>query len=135
VRSASIAALLLSAALLAAQNADYKPDPSWLAPPSAAARRNPLAGSPELAAGGRKLFQRNCVSCHGAEGEGLKVKKAADLKLAVVQEQSDGTLFWKITNGNTRRGMPSFSGLPEMQRWQIVLFLRTLAAPEKSSSK
>ncbi len=85
---------------------------------------NPLAGSPVLAAGGRKVFQRQCAQCHGAEGQGLK--NAADLQLPVVQQQSDGALFWKITNGNQRHAMPSFSGLPEMQRWQIVLFLRTL---------
>ncbi len=45
-----------------------------------------------------------------------------------VQEQSDGALFWKITNGNPDRGMPSFSQLPELQRWQLVLYLRKLGA-------
>jgi mono/diheme cytochrome c family protein len=120
---------------LLAQNLDYQPDLSWRPPDSAVARANPLAGSPGLAAGGSKLFQRNCASCHGAGGEGLKVKKAADLQLPVVQEQTDGTLFWKITNGNSRRGMPSFSGLPELQRWQIVLFLRTLPGTEKADAK
>jgi hypothetical protein len=48
------------------------------------------------------------------------------LQLPLVQQQSDGVLFWKITNGNTRRGMPSFSKLPELQRWQIVLYIRRL---------
>ncbi len=56
----------------------------------------------------------------------MEKKHSADLQLPVVQEQSDGTLFWKITNGNTGRGMPSFSKLPELQRWQIVLYIRTL---------
>ena len=123
---------MLVAGLLAAQNIDYQPDPSWQAPAPAAARPNPQAGSPELAAGGRKLFLRICARCHGAEGGGLK--NAADLQLPVVQRQTDGALFWKITNGNQRRGMPSFSGVPEMQRWQIVLYLRTLAA-EKEKQK
>jgi mono/diheme cytochrome c family protein len=112
--------------MAAAQNTGYQPDPNWKPPAQASARPNPLAKSPELAAGGRKVFQRNCASCHGVEGEGLKAKKAADLRLPLVQQQSDGALFWKISNGNQRRGMPSFSGLPEMQRWQVVLFLRTL---------
>ncbi len=120
------AIVLLSIAVgLAAQNLAYTPDPSWQAPPDAAARRNPLASSPEAAGGGRKLFQRECSECHGRDGRGLK--KAADLQMEVVQAQSDGALFWKITNGNPRRGMPSFSGLPEMQRWQLVLYLRRLA--------
>jgi len=59
-------------------------------------------------------------------GRRLNLKKAADLQLPVVQDQNDGTLYWKITNGNPDHGMPSFSGIPELQRWQIVLYLRTL---------
>jgi mono/diheme cytochrome c family protein len=131
----ALAAILVFCAGLLAQNIQYRPDPSWRPPDTAAARTNPLAGSPELAAGGRKLFQRNCVQCHGAAGEGLKAKNAADLQLAVVQQQTDGALFWKITNGNPRRAMPSFSGLPELQRWQIVLYLRTLPSTEKTDAK
>jgi mono/diheme cytochrome c family protein len=110
--------------MLLAQNVNYQQDTKWQAPEEAAAKRNPLAEKPETAAGGKKLFKRNCMECHGESGQGLK--KAADLQLPVVQAQSDGALFWKITNGNVDRGMPSFSGIPELQRWQIVLYLRTL---------
>jgi mono/diheme cytochrome c family protein len=120
--------LLLAASALTAQNLTYQQDPSWRAPEEAARRRNPLASRPLLAAGGAKLFQRNCAECHGRSGEGLK--KAADLRLPVVQQQSDGTLFWKITNGNPDRGMPSFSRFPEPQRWQLVLHLRTLRSAD-----
>jgi mono/diheme cytochrome c family protein len=122
----------LFAALLAAsafaQNPQYQPDPEWRAPAEAAARWNPLAARPELAAGGRKLFIRNCVECHGRDGAGMEKKHSADLQLSLVQQQSDGILFWKITNGNAKRGMPSFSKVPELQRWQIVLYVRTLKA-------
>lgn len=128
-----LVAILVICVGLPAQNIQYRPDPSWRPPDSAAARVNPLAGSPELAAGGRKLFQRHCAQCHGAQGQGLK--NAADLQLPVVQQQGDGALFWKITNGNPRRAMPSFSGLPEMQRWQIVLYLRTLPSTERSAAQ
>lgn len=126
--------LLVAGGLAMAQNAAYVPDPAWQPPPAAVARPNPLASKRQYAAGGRKLFQRNCAACHGSEGQGL-VKNAANLQLPVVQQQTDGALFWKITNGNARRGMPSFSGLPEMQRWQIVLFLRTLAPPGEQGLK
>jgi mono/diheme cytochrome c family protein len=119
--------------VLLAQNVTYQPDVNWRASEEAAARKNPLAEKPELAAGGRKLFKRNCVECHGDSGQGLK--KAADLQLPVVQDQSDGALFWKITNGNPDRGMPSFSGIPELQRWQLVLHLRTLKQPDKQEKK
>jgi mono/diheme cytochrome c family protein len=120
--------VLAIAPLVFAQNVNYQQDPKWRAPAEAAVKKNPLAEKAELAAGGRKLFKRNCAECHGEAGQGLK--KAADLQLAVVQEQTDGALYWKITNGNPDHGMPSFSGIPELQRWQIVLYLRSLKRSE-----
>jgi ribosomal protein S6E (S10) len=45
-----------------------------------------------------------------------------------VQQQSDGALFWKISGGNSRQGMPAFSFLPEPQRWQLVLHIRASAS-------
>jgi mono/diheme cytochrome c family protein len=123
----SLLATVVGAALaVAGQNTNYEQDRGWQAPAEAAARTNPLARKPEAAAGGEKLFKRNCVECHGEDGSGLVKKHAADLQLPQVQQQSDGVLFWKITNGNTDRGMPSFSRLPELQRWQLVLHVRTL---------
>ena len=126
-------AVLLGTVALAlavlAQNPSYQPDAEWRAPAAAAAKRNPLANKPEAVAGGKKLFLRNCAECHQDDGAGMMKKHSADFQLPAVQEQSDGSLFWKITNGNPDRGMPSFSQLPEMQRWQLVLFLRTLRAP------
>jgi mono/diheme cytochrome c family protein len=120
------ACLLLLLSVLFGQNISYQPDPGWRVPPEAAARANPLASKPKTAAGGKKLFLRNCVECHGEDGSGLVKKHAADLQLPIVQSEPDGALFWKITNGNPDRGMPSFSRLPELQRWQLVLYLRSL---------
>ena len=122
--------VMLIAPLVLAQNLNYQQDATWRAPAEAAEKKNPLAGQRELAAGGKKLFRLKCAECHGTFGEGLK--KAADLQLPLGQAQSDGALFWKITNGNPSRGMPSFSALPELQRWQLVLHLRTLRAAESS---
>ncbi len=126
-RSLVVAAMCaISFGGLAGQNTSYRQDAGWRAPAEAVSRPNPLASRPEAAAGGEKLFKRNCVECHGENGSGLAKKNAADLLLPEVQAQSDGTLFWKITNGNTDRGMPSFSRLPELQRWQLVLYVRKL---------
>ncbi len=98
---------------------------AWVAPSDAASKINPLANRADAMAGGRKLFQQRCATCHGDDSRGST--KAPDLTQAAVQEQSDGALFWKVSSGNTRQGMPSFSFLPELQRWQLVLHIR---APE-----
>jgi mono/diheme cytochrome c family protein len=122
-----VAILALALAATWGQNTDYKQDEKWVAPPDAAAKTNPLAGNADAVAGGRKLFLRSCAECHGEDGTGVQ-EGVANLQLASVQKQSDGSFFWKITNGNVKKGMPAFARLPEAQRWQIVSFLRTLKA-------
>ncbi len=99
-------------------------DATWVAPARTVAQVNPLAGRSETATGGRKVYQRRCATCHGDDGRGSS--KAPDLTQPGVQEQTDGALFWKLSSGNTRQGMPSFSFLPELQRWQLVQSLRTM---------
>jgi len=121
------AMLVLGGGLLAAsaaQNADSHSTDAWPAPRQAAARLNPLEVTPEIVGGGRKLFIRHCAECHRGDGQGGK--RGADLLRPGVQGQGDGALFWKISNGNPRRGMPSWGRLPEPQRWQLVLYLRAL---------
>lgn len=127
----NLALLLFLLSPVIGQNLSYRPDVNWRAPESAVSRPNPLADKPQAAAGGKKLFMRNCEECHDKDGSGIVKKHAADLQLPFVQGQSDGVLFWKITNGNPDRGMPSFSKLPELERWQLVLFLRTLKAAKE----
>ena len=99
-------------------------DAGWIAPVNAAGKVNPLAGRSDTVTGGRKLFQQRCATCHGDDGHGSS--KAPDLTQPAIQEQSDGALFWKISSGNTRQGMPSFSFLPELQRWQLVQSVRSM---------
>lgn len=124
-RLLSLCCLLALLSALLGQNPGYQQDPGWRAPAGATLKPNPLTHKPGATAGGKKLFLRNCAECHG-DGSGIEKKHSADFQLPVVQDQSDGTIFWKITNGNTDRGMPSFSKLPELERWQLVLYLRTL---------
>ena len=114
------------AGLLPAQNTEYKPDAKWVAPPDAASKKNPTAGNADAVAAGKKLFMRPCAECHNEDGTGLQ--DAANLTLPSVQKQSDGSIFWKITNGNPKAGMLPFARLSETERWQIVSFVRTLKA-------
>ncbi|HEU5401073.1 MAG TPA: c-type cytochrome [Terriglobales bacterium] len=102
-------------------------DADWKVPEKAEQQQNPLREKPELAAGGRKIFDRNCMQCHGDATHERK-NNAPDLASAEVQQQSDGALFWRMSSGNARKGMPSFSGLPEAQRWQLVLYIRSMSS-------
>jgi mono/diheme cytochrome c family protein len=100
------------------------------APDKARLRRNPLESDPDATAAGRKLFEQHCAECHGNTAEGGK--KAPNLRAEEVQEATPGTLFWILTNGVVRRGMPVWSKLPEPQRWQIVTYLKSLGPQQKS---
>ena len=43
-----------------------------------------------------------------------------------VRAASPGELQWLLTNGSLKHGMPSWSRLPEPQRWQIVAYLQAM---------
>jgi len=86
-------------------------------------RPNPLASDPEAVAAGGKLFEEHCAECHGKKAEGTK--RAPSLLGRDVEQATPGALFWVVTNGLVRRGMPVWSKLPEPERWQIVTFLKS----------
>ena len=94
------------------------------APKKAAARRNPLETDSDATAAGSKLFSLHCAECHGDMAEGTR--KAPSLLADEVQQATPGTLFWLLTNGVVRRGMPVWSKLPEAQRWQLVSFIKSM---------
>ncbi|NBV25224.1 MAG: hypothetical protein EBS05_25320 [Proteobacteria bacterium] len=104
----------------------------WIAPARAAAKPNPLVSTPAALAQGRQLFELGCLPCHGPTGRGdgpaapSLERKPGNLTDPKMWEQTDGTLFWKISEGRTP--MPTFSEVfTEEQRWQIVNYIRTLA--------
>ena len=100
------------------------------APRKAAVRENPLDADPDAVAAGAKLFGLHCAECHGEMAEGGR--KAPSLLAEQVQQATPGTLFWILTNGVVRHGMPVWSKLPEPQRWQIVSYLKSLTPTGKS---
>jgi cytochrome c oxidase cbb3-type subunit 2 len=86
--------------------------------------RNPYQGQPAAVLAGKKLFQQHCAECHGSNARGKG--HAVNLHLSAVQNATPGELEWFLRNGNLWRGMPSWSGLPEQRRWQIVAYLKSL---------
>jgi glucose/arabinose dehydrogenase/mono/diheme cytochrome c family protein len=93
------------------------------APDSAKALKDPMEGQPQAMEAGRRLYARNCLSCHGKNGQGSgNVPSLADAKLDSVPA---GEVFWFVTKGSKQNGMPSWAFLPERQRWQIVTFVRS----------
>ena len=98
----------------------------------ARARQNPFANDPNAVAAGKKLFMRHCAECHGENLEGSK--RGINLMSEDLRQASPGALFWVITNGVVRHGMPVWSKLPEPQRWQIVSFLESVGAPASDAS-
>jgi len=103
------------------------------APRKAQARLNPLANDPDAVAAGAKLFDQHCAECHGDMAQGGK--KAPSLRADQVQQATPGTLFWILTNGVVRRGMPVWSKLPEPQRWQLVTYIKSLAPASNPGSQ
>jgi mono/diheme cytochrome c family protein len=104
--------------------------PSWQRPVFAhvpvkdRSKRNPLANDPDAAVAGLKLFDQHCSTCHGTGGEGTR--RGPRLANPQMQRATPGEIFWILTNGLVRHGMPSWSRLPEPERWQIVAFLTSL---------
>ena len=102
------------------------------APGKARDKRNPLENDPQAVAAGRNLFEQHCAECHGGSAEGGK--KAPTLRAVEVQEAPPGAIFWILTNGVVRRGMPVWSKLPEPQRWQLVSYIKSLGVPANSEA-
>jgi mono/diheme cytochrome c family protein len=101
-------------------------DGTWLTkvPAKERQRENPYAQDPKAASAGAKLFEENCAACHGANAEGKGNKP--DLRSDRIQQASPGELHWLLTNGSLKNGMPSWTRLPDQQRWQIVTYLKSL---------
>lgn len=105
-------------------------------PASADEIKNPLKGNAIATDEGKKIYVQFCVTCHGTKGKGDGIaapglpKRPADHTSDFVQKQTDGAIFWIITEGNTP--MPTYKKvLTESQRWQVVNYIRTLAKTPK----
>lgn len=120
-----ILTLLSAASLLAAAGGD------WLSQVPARDRQkpNPFAGQSDAVQAGRLLYLDHCAQCHGKNAEGSRNRP--QLRSQRIQsDASEGDIHWLLVNGNMRRGMPSWSKLPDQQLWQLISYLRSLKTQE-----
>ncbi|MBI4663322.1 MAG: c-type cytochrome [Verrucomicrobia bacterium] len=137
--SVTIAGVLGAALVIAGALAqDTKPGgDEWVTPARAARKQNPIPADSAKMAKGKELYEMACFACHGLAGKGDGSAAASlerngapirpgNLSEPKLWEQSDGTLFWKISEGRTP--MPAFQeSFSEEDRWAIVIYVRSLA--------
>ena len=106
----------------------YTPSPAAL-DSVAALVTNPTPVSAASLARGRMYFQLNCAVCHGNEGkgDGTAVKYGMvpmPIVTEVTRARGDGYLFAIMRNG--RGAMPSYNRIEELERWDVVNYVRAL---------
>jgi mono/diheme cytochrome c family protein len=111
----------------------------WVAPSRAAKKKNPVVLDENSLAKGKVLYIKECLSCHGPTGKGdgpgakdLEVKPH-DLSAPKLREQTDGALFWKITEG--RKPMPGYAQtFSDEDRWHLVNYIRSLVPKDQTAT-
>lgn len=103
------------------------------APASAKKLKNPLTASEETINAGKQLFNKHCASCHGEDGKAktdiaaAMKKKPTDLTGKQMQGITDGEIYWVVTNGVKKSGMPAFKAkASDQERWQMTLYVKHL---------
>ena len=107
---------------------DQKP---WPVPDSFKNKKNPVPAGADAIAAGKALWATHCKTCHGTKGLGDGSKAAqlktepGDFSKADVQAQTDGSLFYKTSEG--RDDMPAFKKkIPDADDiWSLVHYMRT----------
>ena len=89
------------------------------------ARANPLAGCPDSVSAGELIYRDHCLQCHKENAAGDGHKKPA-LRSPRMRSATDGDIEWFLRQGDLGHGMPSWSNLPQAQRWQLVTYLRSI---------
>lgn len=113
---------------------EKRPDEEYKITPEDSARTNPVKLTPEGLAAARRVFGYDCAMCHGAQGDG-KGEVVESMKLtmrdlrdpATLAGKTDGELFFIITKGKGKM-MGEGDRQPEQMRWNLVNFVRSLAA-------
>lgn len=97
-------------------------------PPVDKVKASPFAFNASTSKDGKSIYDMSCLSCHGTPGKANYLKglnpTPADLGTEKVQNQTDGEIFYKISEGNVL--MPKFkTTLTEKDRWKLVSYIRS----------
>lgn len=99
----------------------------WIVPADKKGKLSPFAFNDETRKAGERLYNINCMSCHGTPGKGnfiVLVPPSGDPATEKIQRNSDGEIFYKITSG--RGPMPSFrNALTANEIWNVISFVRS----------
>lgn len=133
---ASQICMLLSVFILLSSMQKISQQQTWKAPNWADTLKPSVMNKVVAAHKGKVLFEKNCSLCHGNAGKGdgiggINLKpRPKDLTSEIVQSQSDGAIYWKITTGNAP--MASYrETLKDAERWQLVIYIRKLKSLAK----
>ena len=101
--------------------------------------------TPELLSRAKKLYEQNCVPCHGPKGDGKGPAGVAlkppprDFNIPFNQcTYSKGDLkktFDVISKGIPNTGMVKWDHLSEEDRWGMVYYVAEFATPQKPPAK
>jgi cytochrome c oxidase cbb3-type subunit 3 len=87
---------------------------------------NPLGDSPQVAEAGRLVYNKTCTGCHGPDGGEGDRAPALDANRRYFRV-SEAAIFDVVKNGIPGTVMPA-SGLPDMDVWKVVAFIRNVRA-------
>jgi len=104
----------------------------------AVARGSRAVGLTGNAKRGKQLYQRYCVSCHGAHGDG-RGENAVHLDpkpkdFTAGTARSDDDLYTLISRGVRSTAMPSWNPLTRQDRVDLVAFLKSFAGDSKNGN-
>jgi mono/diheme cytochrome c family protein len=111
-----------------------KPASGWILPPDAEETKNPFPVDAKILASGKAIFKDKCQRCHGPGGLGdgpdADPDHQEDMDLTNpkrIERNSDGVVFYKVSNGRRRPKMPAFKEeLSTEQIWAVVAYTQSL---------
>ncbi len=99
----------------------------WEVPADKKVKVAPIQFNTETIKKGEAIYKQNCQMCHGDPTKGNYAKltpSPGDPASETYQNQTDGSMFYKITTG--RGAMPQFKDvLKEEERWLVISYIRS----------